>query len=188
MIKIINYRDAIPEGYLLINTTSRSENWSKQLSPFLVGNGMKLYGKATATCMENAWQYSKLYPGMADENGHPTAAYYEWAVKGWSSKRAERYPMGKGAIPICCIWKGKRLEYIEAREKIYVPLYAREVVKTSAFRMLQSLYKVEKNIALLDFDGYDHIALGLSYEDVIKNPEKTLGHAFILAMLLEEQI
>lgn len=185
MIKIINYRDAVPEGHLLINTTSRSNNWSKELSPFLVGKGMKLYGNATASCMENAWQYCKLYPSMATEKGYPTAAYYRWATEGWASKKAERYPMGKGAIPLCSIWNGKRLDYIEAREKIYVPLYVREVAKTSAFRMLQSLYKVEKNIVLLDFDGYDHISLGLSYEDVIKNPEKTLGHAFILAMLLE---
>lgn len=188
MIKIINYRDKVPENHILINTTSRSENWSKDLSPFLIGENMKLYGNAKAMNMENAWQYCKLYPAMADKNGYPTAAYYKWATVGWASKKAVRYPMGQGAIPLCSIWNGKRMDYIEAREKIYIPLYAREVVKTSAFRMLQSIYKVEKNIVLLDFDGYDHIALGLSYEDVIKNPEKKMGHAFVLAMLLDDYL
>lgn len=40
---------------------------------------------------------------------------------------------------------------------------------------------------LWDFDAYDHRALGMTYEDVINNPTKKCGHAFILAMMLENR-
>lgn len=189
MVRVIGYRDKVSSNEIVINTTSRSNNWSKGLSPFFLGKeGILLYGDFIAKNVENAWQFSKLYKEHADKNGEVTEKYFEWAKKGWNSEYAYRYPMGKGNIPICSIWNGKKLDYIEARKEIYLPIYAKEVVKTKAYDNLQKIYNKYKNITLLDFDGYDYKSLNMDFCDVINNKNKKMGHAFVLAMLLEEKI
>lgn len=68
MIYVIGYRDKTPEGSLIINTTSRSKNWSRGLSPFFLNPG-NLYGEYSAKNVENAWQYSKVYKEHLDNTG-----------------------------------------------------------------------------------------------------------------------
>ena len=80
--------------------------------------------------MENLWQFAKLYAQHADENGDPTEAYWMWVLRGFADKKAHRYPMGKGAVPLYSYWRGEKLSYIEARKKIYGPLCAKTVMKT----------------------------------------------------------
>lgn len=96
--------------------------------------------------------------------------------------------MGKGARPLYSIWNGEKLGYIEARKKIYIPLYAKNVIHTPAYSILKNKYKEYKNLILLDFDAYDHRKLGMSWNDVIECSSRKMGHSFILAMLLEEAI
>ena len=188
-IKIIGPKDKyVPELInSTFNTTSNSTNWSKGLSPFFLGP-CELYDNYKALNVENAWQYSKLYNEFADENNNPTQDYFNWAQMGWSKKYADRYPMGKGRIPICSIWNGEKLDYIESRKKIYVPLYAKAVVKTQTFLVLQDEYEENKNITLWDYDGYDYAKKGMTLEQVLNEPNLKMGHAFVLAMLLEEKI
>jgi hypothetical protein len=38
---------------------------------------------------------------------------------------------------------------------------------------------------LWDFDGYDYQAFGLTFDQVINDPVRKMGHAFVIAMLLE---
>jgi hypothetical protein len=146
----------------------------------------------TAKNVENAWQYSKLYPQHADSRQQPTPEYWAWAKQGWNNPRAERYPMGRGAKPLCALWKGNHLDYIEARKQIYVPIYATAVAKTPVFTALTELAtKVAATgcaICLWDFDGYNHQILGMSLEDVLNCPSKKMGHAFVLAALLTENL
>ena len=184
-VYVLGYRDECPEGYTIINTTSKSTNWSKGLSPFFVGKGMKLYDDYTSKNMENAWQFSKVYKNMVDKNNNPTADYFNWAIKGWNDNFAHRYPMGKGAIPLYSLWNGKKYGYVNARKVIYIPLYAREVVKTSAYKKLKEMYDSGEKIALLDFDGYNYVDLGYSLYDVVHEDKRKMGHAFVLAMLLK---
>lgn len=185
MIKVIGPRD--PRGPDVIDTTSRSTNWSQGLSPFYLGP-IPLYEGAVvpeARRMENAWQYAKVYTEHVSPTLEPNAAYYEWARAGWESERAHRYPMGRGAAPEFSWWAGKRLDYIQARKRIYIPLYAKAVVKTEAFQKLLELYLERGDVTLWDFDGYDHRAQGMSLLDVVNNPRRPMGHAFVLAHLLE---
>lgn len=93
--------------------------------------------------------------------------------------------MGKGATPLYSLWGGEKLGYLEARKRIYFPLYAKAVVETPAFGTLLDLYRREGSVTLWDFDGYDHLALGLSLKEVVNNPHRKMGHAFVLAHLLE---
>lgn len=184
-IHVLNFRDA--RRYKvdhIINPTSRSDDWSRALSPFILGP-VKMYRPFTCFNVENGWQYTKLYPEHADKNGDPTDAYWEWAKKGWSSSQPHRYPMGKGRKPLCSVWMGKKLDYIEARKRIYIPLYAKAARRTWAWEHLQELHASSRSITLLDFDAYDHIREGLTYEDVMNNPNRKMGHSFVLAMMLD---
>ena len=186
--KVIGPRDKrkkLPDDSILIYTVSRASDWSRGLSPFFCGP-VNLYGGYIAKSVENAWQFSKVYEQHIDVNGDPTAEYFEWAKKGWNDTMAHRYPIGKGAKPEYSWWDGEKLGYIEARKKIYVPLYARAVRKTVAYKKLCGLYDAGENLYLCDFDGYDHEAMGMSMMDVINNDKRPMGHAFILKRMLDK--
>lgn len=179
-------KDPAPKDAFVINTTSRATNWARGLSPFVVGPIMMPDG--VSRNMENAWQYSKLYAQHATPSGDPTEAYWEWRRQGWQERRAHRYPMGKEAKPICSLWQGKKLSYTEAREHIYVPLYAHNVQGTAAFNQLRKEALGSSEIWLWDFDGYNHKAIGSSYEQVVKSENRKCGHSFVLAALLEGEM
>ena len=184
-VRIIGPRTSRPEG--TVDTTSRSRTWSRGLSPFVVGP-VKLYEGCPVEWsrnMENAWQFAKVYPEHVGPDGTPVPDYWTWAQKGWEDDYAHRYPMGKGRKPQFSWWAGQELDYIGARKAIYVPLYARAVASTQAFHMLLDLYRRVGELTLWDFDGYDHHALGMSYRDVVNEPKRKMGHAFVLGYLLE---
>lgn len=186
MVTVLGPRDPRTDEYArAINCTSRSlVPWSRGLSPFYLGP-CKLYGGYVSQNMENAWQYSKCY-AVHTQDGEPTADYFEWANRGWTKERADRYPMGKGAKPEFSLWDGEKLTYTQARRRIYIPLYTQAVRDTDAYKILNGMYRhAGNNITLWDFDAYNHRALGMSWDDVIDHPEKKCGHGFVLAMMLE---
>lgn len=188
-VTVIGPHDKIsmPEGAILVNTTSRSKDWSRGFSPFILGP-CELYGGLIAQNVENAWQFSKVYKCYMDVDGNPSDEYWQWANAGWSSRKAERYPMGKGALPEYTWWDGEKLSYIEARRKVYVPLYYSAVLHTEAYNRLRELYQNGNNLFLWDFDGYDNDKLGMSLEDVLNCPTKKMGHAFVLVAMLRKGI
>ena len=47
------------------------------------------------------------------------------------------------------------------------------------------MHEENKELYLWDFDGYNHKALGLTYDQVIDDPNRKMGHAFVIGMLLE---
>jgi len=186
MIKVIGPNYPTPANGIIINTTSRSDNWSKGLSPFFLGP-VDLYGSYVSKNVENAWQYSKVYEYYT-ENNEPNERYFNWAQEGWNNIKAVRYPMGKDVKPLYSYWDGQKLSYIEARSKIYIPLYAEAVKKTFAFKKLKEISEAEELVYLWDFDGYNHKDLNLSYEEVINNSDRKMGHGFVLSMLLDSYI
>lgn len=182
-IRVVGMYNKITAG-VAVDTTSRSGRWSG-LSPFNLGP-CSLYNSLEAQNFENAWQYAKVYKAHADANGNPTQAYWDWAMEGWANPKAVRYPMGRGAKPLYSLWDGNRLGYIEARKTIYGPIYADLVQQTQSWRDLQTLHANESLIVLRDYDGYDHDDKGLNFVEVLNNPAKKMGHAFVLKMLLEQ--
>lgn len=173
-----------PAGAVVIDTTSRATGWSRGLSPFFLGPA-PLYDGHVARKVENGWQYSKLYAEHADAQANPTEAYWAWARAGWANSRAIRYPMGKGRIPICSLWEGRRLDYIEARKQIYIPLYWKAVCKSPAWLKLVEQARSAPLLVLRSFDVYDHRRLEMILADVVCNQDRKMGHAFVLAMMLE---
>lgn len=184
MIHVTGPGYKVPEDAERINTTSRSNNWSRSLSPFFLGP-VDLYQSYKAKNIENAWQFSKVYEYYLEEDGSVGERYFNWAQDGWNDSRAHRYPMGRDVKPLYSYWDGEKLPYVEARKKIYVPLYTKAVQQTYAFQNLKKMHEEGKNLYLWDFDGYDHKALNLSYDQVLNDPNKKMGHAFVIAMLLE---
>ena len=155
----------------------------RPLSPMLLGP-VPLYAGMWSRTMENAWQYAKVYPA------HTTGlkpGYLEWALAGWDNPRAVRYPMGKGAKPLYSVWAGQFLDYVTARRRIYIPLYAQAVRfhQLDLFTLLRGTGDDSGHLVISDFDAYDHRALGYSWDDVINDPERKMGHGFVLAMMLE---
>jgi len=190
MIHVISPRYKAPTDANIINTTSRSQNWSRGLSPFVCGP-VDLYDGYKSICVENAWQYSKVYGHIdhIDDDGNPTEAYFKWAKAGWDSIRADRYPMGKGVAPQFTYWDGEKLGYVEARKKVYIPLYAEAVKKTEAFKKLAEIYNAipeEETLYLWDFDAHSLTPGTFDYWDLWNNPNIKVGHAYVLAMLLEK--
>lgn len=175
-----------PYGGIEIDTTSNSGIY-KDLSPFILGPiDTYLPGRCSQN-FENLWQFSKVYKEYI-YNNEPTPRWYQWRDKGWANPRAVRYPMGKGAIPEYSYWNEKKLGYIDARKKIYAPIYAKYVVKTESFKEVERLYNSGVPVILRDYDAYDHIKLGMSLKDVINNPNRKCGHAFVLAMVLTGEL
>jgi hypothetical protein len=166
----------------IIDTTSSSGVY-RDLSPFVLGPVRSLEGLYSQN-FENLWQFSKVYPGQTQPNGNPNTDWYKWRTEGFSDKKAHRYPMGKGKIPLYSWWGEERLGYIDARKKIYAPIYAKYVAETESYRILEGIYQSGISLVLKDYDAYDHLKLGMTLVDVINNPNKKMGHAFVLAMML----
>lgn len=181
MIRALFKFSKIPDGKVIVDTTSNTHLIYRELSPFVLS-------APPAKRFENLWQFSKVYRcHWDDQEGEPMPEWYAWRDKGYVDTQAHRYPMGKGTIPICSWW-GKPRDYIEARKVIYATHYALNVIKTESFKILQEQYNEcnlrNKELILLDYDAYDHLALGMSLIDVINNPKRKMGHAFVLIMML----
>lgn len=178
-IKVIGPKDNYTGDY--INVTSRSKDWGKELSPFNLPGTI-------AKCVENAWQFSKVYDVFVDSSGNPTPEYFTWAQLGFQLDKAVRYPMGRGKKPLYSYWKGQKLSYVEARKHIYIPIYASAAFQTEAYQRLLRMYNNYEPIVLWDFDGYDNVKYKKSYADIINDVTHPLGHAFVIAMMLTGMI
>jgi hypothetical protein len=189
MIYVIGPKDkSVPYDCPVFNTTTAAKGWSRNLSPMLLGP-VTLPDGTICKNVENAWQFSKVYSKHVASDGFPNRGYFAWAKKGFDDSYAHRYPMGKGAIPEYSFWNGRKLGYIEARKQIYVPLYSQAVRESGWFHNLELEYEsCNSKIALWDFDGYDYVKLGMTLEQVLNNPDRKMGHAFVLAMMLEGRV
>jgi len=187
-IRVCGPRSRPPKGAPYINTTSRDIGPFKGLSPFFLGP-VDMYFGLIAKNVENAWQFSKVYGHQADKDGNPTDEWVKWALQGYNDSYAHRYPAGKGKKPLYSFWKGQKLGYVEARKQIYCPLYAEAVEFTPAWKMLikeyQSVTAKGNDLWLWDFDGYDHVGRKMTLEEVLNHPRYKMGHAFVLAMMIE---
>lgn len=190
MIEVVSFNDLRsiddPKGEVVV-TVSKSKEWCG-LSPFLIGP-CQMWGGHWSKNVENGWQMSKVYAEHLESDGSVGEKWLTWATTGWRDHWAHRYPMGKGAIPMFSWWDGRRLTYVEARKAIYIPLYKAAVEQTESWRKLVEVKeKTEaegRNLYLVDFDAYRHKLMGRLYQDVVNDPGRKMGHAFVLAMMLE---
>ena len=227
-------------NYIVVDVTSRAKRdkklliehptFVKDVSPFYAGPIVTSDG-LTANVFEHYWQASKVFPCHIDDKGNIKPEYWEWR-KEWfdkekvTDKNASRRPHSLlGYKDSDCLFSvfynnglWERLSYVEARKKIYIPYYAKHIVKTETYKWLKKLYSEGQKIALVDFDGYNYYydkAKEKLYNGYINKcnkcgvkPTKSLeeymnlktikdvfdcgftsaGHGFIIKMLLEGDI
>lgn len=191
MIYVIGPQDKVPENSIIINTTTSSKDWSRGLSPMVLGPVQDWQGRKCLK-LENLWQFSKVYEFHTNSKGEITPRWNLWNRRGYASKWAHRYPVGKRYKPVYSWWNNQKLDYIEARKQIYIPQYKHAVIQTQAFQELMLLYyqcqTLNTDIYLFDYDGYNHRLLGMTLEDVVNCKERKMGHAFVLLGILEKQL
>lgn len=189
--------DAEAEDCIVNVCSTGKEPFVSTLSPFFVGpctlpwSFREAGPPETAKNMENAWQYSKVYARHTDPaTGNPTEEWYRWAKAGFANPKAVRFPMGRGAKPLYS-FGGFELDgevirwgYVEARFRIYAPLYANLVAGSTGLAELRRRLEKSGMITLLDFDGWNHEAQGLTLAQTMYHPGHKCGHGFILAMML----
>lgn len=184
---VCNKWQRFPADTVVVDTTSHGE-FARYMSPFYLGpvtlNGL------TAQNVENYWQYSKVYPQHLDSDGVITSDYYNWRAKGFTKRRADRYPMGRKAIPAFSLGDGKRLDYIQARKEVYIPAYVQgleNVYKQShqARRLFNKIRKLSAtvDIYLQDFDGR---ITDKTFQEIIHDKDNKMGHAFVLKAWLDK--
>jgi len=178
----ISYNDLLPQGYIEVNCTSRGDKY-KELSPFTHYDVR--FKDIFANNVENAWQFSKVYP-QHDDNGTPNEKWYEWRERGFKSSFAYRYPMGKGAKPLYSYVDGVKYDYVSARKEIYFPLYIDFCLHNSVFlELYKEVCDGYECYAIRDFDAYKMKKLTL--KEVVNNPYKKVGHGFVLYHLLTNE-
>lgn len=188
MIYNLSVRHKIPDDGIAIDVTSRSSDpVGRLLSPFNVGP-VELYDEHWAYNVENAYQFAKIY-AQHDMNGVPSLSYLEWATKGWQTKKPIKYPFGVWNVALYHWWDGKKLDRLGAQNEIFLPLYKQAVVKTEAFQLLKALYETtDKDIYLIDFEGFNHRLFNMSWDEVKNHPNWPIGQGFALCMILEGAI
>jgi hypothetical protein len=185
MIYAVSFNHKIPDGVLSMDVTSRSSTWGRYFSPFNLGP-VDLYDGYVAKNIENAFQFSRVYAEYSTVDSLPAPHYWEWAKTGWAESKPIKYPMGYWNKHLYHWWDGKKLSNLEAQNQIFLPLYKRAVIKTPAFQKLQHFYQnSDKDIYLIDFEGYDHRFLGKTWDQVVNNIDMPVGQAFALCMILE---
>ncbi|NBQ70670.1 MAG: hypothetical protein EBU46_18285, partial [Nitrosomonadaceae bacterium] len=119
-LRVFALRRPKPGAYALVNVTSASATPVEAgrpgtyaaLSPFRLRTVVETPRGSFDTCVENAWQFSKVYAAGPDGRPHvdaagaPTEAWWAWARAGWARRDAVRFPMGRGARPLYSVaWR-----------------------------------------------------------------------------------
>ena len=138
----------------------------------------KMYPKVHAQKQKD-WAYSeevhigdgkKMKPNAEIDMDDVNDEYWAWRRKGIAHKKPIRYPNGfkHRAECVTCLWradgnyedlefpqdeKWDQLNYIEARKKIYAPLYINMAKQNREFEVLRGMLLSGVNLQILDVDG-----------------------------------
>ena len=186
--------------------------------------------------IENTWQFGKVFERVPKSvqyysqydrtviwshpeethvvDGELTPEYFAWREKGFRNPQAVRYPVGfhhrHNCLYSLASENGKinptKLSYIEARFKIYMPLYINSVIKQSQFKTLLEKLRAGINLIIVEVDGpheesmdYYKEKYGVADDFIQENtmlcakenlnimaydPRHNFGHGYCLAMAL----
>lgn len=186
---------------------------------------------------ENVWQFSKVYPKIPEINDKKSGwkykavshvvqespdeilsgDFFEWRKKGFEFANPVRYPAGYHLRHTCIgayiegleIGTKSLLDYIEARKRIYLPIYSEAARKTTEYKELCRLLKSGVNLLILEIDGphqesNDYYAEKYGIRDLVQNqtvditpetikillndPKHPFGHGYCLAVCLESDV
>lgn len=56
------------------------------------------------------------------------------------------------------------------------------------YHRLKELRDHGSQLVLFDYDAYDYVEEGITFEEVLDNPHRRLGHAMVLCALLKGEL
>ena len=169
------------ENYRKINVTSAQRKDSLYRRDF---SPMTLHPYKGFCCFENYWQSGKRYTGLSEEK---TLEWWKRQTKG-----RRRCSLGKNRQVEYAIWEsGDKLDYLQSRKQVYVPLYSQMVEDRESLSSLKDM--LEKGISLIiyDFDGpfigNTPVVLPVTLvllKEKINDLTRPFGHGYLVAGLL----
>jgi hypothetical protein len=169
-------REPAPNGALVVNTTSRSTDFGKNLSPFMNQGPIELYG-LKAHNVENYYQFNRIFTQEQIDNPQE---WLKWRAAGLASTKAERYPLGKGHKPLFGYVNKKlgRMDYVQGRKLVYLPAYIQKLDRYCG-RWICSLLDIltVSDVYLWDFDVRQ---TDETFDQILHNEQHQMGHAFIV--------
>jgi hypothetical protein len=130
--------------------------------------------------MENIWQFSKVYEKIPKSiqkysrydpkviwsrdaethviNDEIQPEYWAWRKAGMNNRYAVRYPVGYNYMHNCLYALAEddpttKLNYVDARKKIYIPTYCTLVKEEPEFLFLKQRLKSGTNLLIIEVDG-----------------------------------
>lgn len=182
-----------------------------ELSPYYLRNeegqlmenlwqGVKIY--------KSVFEQKQVYSGHVTwqwkseihiKDGEILPEYWKWRHALINNQYPVRYPNGYGGKHLC---QGslrylpeeerpatgeayEHLNYIEARKKIYCPVYRSLVQKTTAYQCLQVFLANGVNLQITDVDVPDAVKVDqASFDQYLNDPSRSFGHTWTLAASL----
>jgi hypothetical protein len=166
------------EGYTQIVVLTKDSSPYGELGPYDLTNEngqilenvwqfSKLYRTVPKVDIPYSSKYKRVvwsWPAEThlDNNQEPTESYWRWRIQGKNTKDPVRNPVGWNHMKNCAFALEKdepisesnpRLDYIEARKKIYLPIYVRAVTKEPKFHQLKDRLLNGENLLIIEVDG-----------------------------------
>jgi len=184
------------EGFKNINVGPGSRGEFRQLMTCNLGPiPLKFKGDKTSADVknvENIWQFSKVFAQDIGLNEKPTPDWFAARLKGWADPKGYQRAKKKqvaGVKPVFFFWgREDKLEFIEARKRIFCRVYAMLATRTAAYRKLVELIQKGTNVQILGLEGYDYVQEQRSLNQCLLDPERGFGPAFVLAGLLTKDL
>lgn len=115
----------------------------------------------------------------------PNSEWFSRRAKYWADpvphRRIKRGTGENNDNPMYCWWLGEAMPYVEARCKMYIPMYADLASKTPAFKALKKLVEDGNDVLLIGYDGYEVEKPLIEY---LRDPSVRFGHELVLAAML----
>ena len=217
-------------GFTSIIVLTKSSAYGS-LGPYVLkdkdGNNMenlyqasKVYRSVPSTIQRySRWDKTVIWshPGEThvDNKGNRTQKYYQWRKKLQTNSYAIRYPLGwtnGKANNYKCLYAyrddhpDEKLDYIQTRKLIYIPLYSEMVQKEEQFLELKERLEKGENLLIIEVDGPHQEDLSY-YKDkykvddsfienntvlvtqenikiMLNDPKHPYGHGYVLATTL----
>lgn len=126
-----------------------------------------------------------------DDNDKLTEPFWRWRLAGKNNKEPVRCPVGWKRLKNCCYSLEKdeepletnpKLNYIESRKKIYLPIYIEAVVKESKFLELRDRLFKGENLLIVEVDGPHQESMGY-YQELYGIPDNFIEKDSVEATL-----
>ena len=149
-------------------------------------------GKLLPPCVrfENFWQSLKVYTFELDADNEITKEYFIRRRKNFSDSKGHRRVFPKKVLEQrnakveFSYFDGIRYNYINARKKIYCPMYAEMVQKTRYFKSLKERMENGENLLIIGFDGFSFDPKTDDVYQHLNDPTKPFGHEAVICCLL----